>query len=163
MVPDLTPDELVTRTHDHLNRYITLADNKASILLTAQFAFLGLFANAIRILTIESDLVWWSALLSTGFGVIGIFLSGWVVYPKTPKPETGFIFWENISEYESAEAFQKAINKLGDGDAQEQLVRENYDLAKVASNKYYYLRWSLRFSGAMVLLMVVSGVGYIFF
>ncbi len=160
---DLTPDKLVTRTHDHLNRYITLADNKASILLTAQFAFLGLFANAIRVLSIESDLIWWSALLSAGLGVVGIFLSGWVVYPKTPKPETGLIFWENIIEYESADAFQREIIELEDGESQKQLIQENYDLANVASTKYRYLRWSLRVSGMMILLAVVAGVQYLFF
>ncbi|WP_152421821.1 Pycsar system effector family protein [Halorubrum saccharovorum] len=160
---DLTPDELVTRTHDHLNRYITLADNKASILLTAQFAFLGLFANAMRILTIESELVWWCALLGAGSGVIGVFLSGWIVYPKTPKPETGLIFWENIVEYGSVDAFQKSISDLEDGDTREQLVQENYELARVASNKYHYLRWSLRFSGGMLILFTIAAIDYLSF
>jgi len=34
--------------HRHLNKYITLADNKASILLSAQLAFIGLSANFLN-------------------------------------------------------------------------------------------------------------------
>ena len=54
----------------------SLADNKASILLTVQFTFLGLGANAVNNLTVDSQLVWWCTLLSGASGVIGIFLSG---------------------------------------------------------------------------------------
>lgn len=161
-MPDLDPNELAGRTHDHLNRYIALADNKASILLTAQIAFLGLFANAMRYLSIESPVVWWSALLSAGFTVAGVFLSGWVVYPRTPKPEEGLIFWENIIAYGSKSEYREAFEALEDGDSQEQLLEENYDLATVAHNKYRYLQWSLRCTAGTVAFAVIAGVVYLF-
>lgn len=160
---DITPDELVTRTHDHLNQYISLADNKASILLTAQIAFLGLFANAMRQLVFESTVVWWSTLLSAGLAVVGIFLSGWVVYPRTPKPETGLIFWENIVKYDSSTKFWNEIEDLEEGEARKELVEQNYDLAAVAHNKYKYLRWSLRVTAGMIGLAVIAGITYLFF
>lgn len=162
-MPDISPAELVARTHDHLNKYIALADNKASILLTAQFAFLGLSANAMRDLSLQSSIVWWSALLSAGFTVIGMFLSGWVVYPRTPKPETGLIFWENINEFDSKEAFQEEFEQLEDDGPQKHLIEENYDLAAVAHYKYYYLRWSLRYTAGTVIFAVIAGTVYLFF
>ena len=160
---DISPDDLVTRTNDHLNRYISLADNKASILLTAQVAFLGLFANGMSDLSIESRIVWWSALISVGFTVVGVFLSGWVVYPRTPKPETGLIFWENIVEYDSKETFQEEFQQLEDGRPKEELIDENYDLATVANNKYCFLRWSLRLTAGTVVFAVIAGVVFLFF
>ncbi|TKX61119.1 hypothetical protein EXE48_08715 [Halorubrum sp. ASP1] len=160
---EISPDELVTRTNDHLNQYISLADNKASILLTAQIAFLGLFANAVSDLSIESQIVRWGAILSVGFTVAGVFLSGWVVYPRTPKPETGLIFWENIIEYDSKEEFRDEFKQLEDGRAQTELIEENYDLATVASSKYCFLRWSLRFTAGTVVFAVIAGVVFLFF
>ncbi|QLG62034.1 Pycsar system effector family protein [Halorarum salinum] len=162
-MPDISPDDLVTRTHDHLNQYISLADNKASILLTAQVAFLGLFANAVSNLSIEAPIVWWSALMSAGFTVIGVFLSGWVVYPRTPKPETGLFFWENIVEYDSKETFREEFEQLEDGGPREELIEENYDLATVAHNKYHFLRWSLRLTAGTVVFAVIAGVVFLFF
>lgn len=159
---DLTLDSLVERTYDHLNHYIPLADNKASILLTAQFAFLGLGANALNNLTVESQLVWWCSLLSGVSGVISIFLSGWVVYPRMPKPQKGLIFWENIVEYGSADEFQEEVNALNDGDVRDRLIQENYHLAEVAHGKYSSLRWSLRGTALTLLLAVVATGAYLF-
>lgn len=160
---DISPDDLVTRTNDHLNQYISMADNKASILLTAQVAFLGLLANAVSNLSIESRIVWWGALLSVGFTVVGVFLSGWVVYPRTPKPETGLIFWENIVEYDSKETFREEFQQMEDGRPQKELIEENYDLATVANGKYCFLRWSLRFTAGTVVFAVISGANFLFF
>lgn len=154
---EITPNELVTRTHDHLNRYITLADNKASILLTAQIAFLGLFANAFRMLPGVDDLVLFLAVISGGFGVVAVFLSGWVVYPRTPKPQTGLIFWENIVEFESSDEFSEEVEKLDANGAKKYLIRQNYYLAVVAEGKYRWLRWSLRVTAGMVVFAAVAG------
>lgn len=162
-MPDISIGDLVTRTHDHLNRYIAIADKKASILLTAQLAFLGLFANVIKNLPIQPPIIWWSALLSTGFTVFGIFLSGLVVYPRTPKPETGLIFWENIVEYDSKEKFRSQVEQLSDDGPQKQLIEENYELATVAHSKYCFLQWSLRFTAGTVVFSVIVGVFYLFF
>ena len=159
---DLTPDNLVERTYDHLNHYISLADNKASILLTAQFAFLGLDANALSNLAVDSQLVRWCSLLSGASGVVSIFLAGWVVYPRMPKPQKGLIFWENIIEYDSADNSQEEVNGLNDGDVRDRLAQENYHLAEVAHGKYSYLRWSLRGTAVMLLLAVVSTGAYLF-
>lgn len=154
--------QLVENVNEHQNRYIELADNKASILLTAQLAFLGLFANALLNLPIESQVVFWSSVVSAGLNVVAIFLSVWVVYPRTPRPETGVIFWENITEFGSVDAYRNEVEGLDDEDARRLLIEENYNLASVASSKYRFLRYSLIVTGGMVILAAVAGGVYLF-
>lgn len=143
---------LIENVNEHQNRYIELADNKASILLTAQLAFMGLFVNALFTITIESSVVWWTSLIAGGLNVAAIFLSGWVVYPRTPRPDTGLIFWENITEFDSSDAYQDQIEGLDKDQSRRLLIEENYNLASVASSKYRFLRLSLIATGGMVLL-----------
>jgi len=42
------PTDFSTQTLSHLNEYIKFADQKASVLLTGQLAFLGLFVNFLN-------------------------------------------------------------------------------------------------------------------
>jgi hypothetical protein len=158
----MTKQEFVSSVREHLNWYIKMADQKASILLTAQLAFLGLFANALGTLFPTSS-VWFQAfaVLSAVSGLFGVFLAGWVVYPRTPKPEKGFVFWENIREYDSVEAYGESLHELGDEGIVDEEINENYELAQVAKQKYSYLRWSLRSTAAMVGLAVLSGMIYL--
>ncbi|MFC7175034.1 hypothetical protein ACFQL0_20020 [Haloplanus litoreus] len=74
-------ESFVYAVQSHLNTYIKVADQKASILLTAQLAFLGLFSNALRTLFSDTGLLFHSlATLTTVAALAGIFLAGWVVY-----------------------------------------------------------------------------------
>jgi hypothetical protein len=150
--------ELAKQTIVHLNTYIKVADQKASILLTAQFAFLGFSVTVINdILPATSPEFRMFAALGAVSGLAGAFFSGAVVFPRTPKARTGFIFWEHILEFESREKFQDNFNNLSDEDALHELTKQNYSLAKVAEQKYQYLRYSLFSTAAMVVFAVVAG------
>jgi hypothetical protein len=155
----MTTQEFVYNTKEHLNKYIKQADQKASILLTAQLAFLGLFANALNTLSIPNQ-VWVQnfAYASGAVGLIAVFLAGWTVYPRTPEQETGFILWDNIREYGSESDFRSAIYELDDDDIVDEVIDENYKLAKVAKDKYFFLKVSLIATAAMVVFAVVAGV-----
>lgn len=158
----MTTLEFVYDTKDHLNTYIKQADQKASILLTAQLAFLGLFANALKTLSIsESDALLALATLSGVAGLIGVFLAGWTVYPRTPEQETGFILWDNICEYGSESDFRSAIHELDEDDIVDEVIGENYKLADVAEKKYRYLKWSLCATAGMVVFAVLAGVVFL--
>ncbi|WP_156587956.1 Pycsar system effector family protein [Halorubrum sp. CBA1125] len=158
---DYGPEDLAEKTQDHLNKYISAADNKASILLTALFAFLGFSATIINdILNGTSTLFNLFASLGAISGLIAAFLAGLVVYPRTPKPENGFIYWENILEHGERNKFVEAVQDLDGDSALSELSKENYDLAKVAHQKYYYLRWSLRITLLMAVFAVVSMIIY---
>lgn len=151
------PEQLAERTLSHLNTYIGAADQKASILLTAQFAFLGFSATIVNdILSGTSRCFQIAAVLGAASGLIGAAFAGSVVYPRTPKAETGFVFWEHILEFESRSEFQDAFGELDSDEALNELTKQNYSLAKVADRKYDHLRWSLLATAGMVVFAVVA-------
>jgi hypothetical protein len=155
----MTTPEFVYNTKDHLNNYIKQADQKASILLTAQLAFLGLFANALSTLSISgSNALLALAALTGAAGLIGVFLAGWTVYPRTPEQETGFILWDNIREHGSESDFRSALHELDEDEIVDEVIGENYMLAKVAQDKYRFLKWSLRATAGMVIFAVLAGI-----
>jgi len=157
-------ESFVYAVQNHLNTYIRVADKKASILLTAQLAFLGLSLNALRTLFPNTGTGFRSLAVLGGLsGLAGIFLAGWVVYPRTQPPDTdeGFFFWDDILDHPTAADYGEALSELDDESVQDELTSENYVLAGVAQEKYYYLRWSLRATAAMVILSVVAAGIYL--
>lgn len=158
----LTPAELAGRTQDHLNEYIVAADRKASILITGQFAFLGLMATALTNLDQPpSGWLLWFVIATAVCGILAVLFAVVVIYPRTPSPEQGFIYWGNITQHESGESFHEAVNSLDDEEAMKTLNKENYSLARVAEKKYGYLRWSLRATVAMIVFAVSAGVTFL--
>jgi hypothetical protein len=155
-------EQLAERTQDHLNEYIIAADRKASILITGQFAFLGLAATALSNLDqLPTGYFRLFVIATAVFGILAILLSIVVIYPRTPSPSEGYIFWGNIRQFESDSGFHEAVAALDDEEAIEALNKENYSLARVAKTKYSYIRWSLRATIAMVLLASAGGVTFI--
>lgn len=158
-------EAFVYAVQDHLNTYIRIADQKASILLTAQLAFLGLFSNALRTLFPDTGLLFHGlAILSVIGGLVGIFLAIWVVYPRTHPPDAdkGFFFWADILDYATASDYSEALTELENDGIHDELTSENYTLAKIAREKYYYLKWSLRATAAMVMFAASASGLYLF-
>jgi len=159
---DLTKAELAGRTQDHLNKYILGADQKASILLTGQFAFLGLAATAAKdLIKTTGELFYWSSIGVGVAGIVAAFFAIVVIYPRTPSTGEGFIFWGNILAHGSVEDFQEAFDNLSESDINERFVTQNHMLAKVANKKYKYLRWSLRVTLLMIILATFAGSVYV--
>lgn len=96
-MPDFSTAQLAERTHDHLNTYITVADQKASILLTGQFAFLGLAATASSDILKGTDWVFdLLAGMTAVLGVVAMVFSIAVIYPRTPSSGESVIYWGDI-------------------------------------------------------------------
>lgn len=158
-------ESFVYAVQGHLNTYIRVADQKASILLTAQLAFLGLFSNALRTLIPDTELVFHTlAILAALSGLAGIFLAGWVVYPRTQPPDAneGFFFWDDILDFPTAADYGDALTGIENDGIHDELTSENYTLAEIAQKKYHHLRWSLRATAAMVVLAALAGGIYLF-
>lgn len=141
---DFSFEELAKRTHTHLNTYISSADQKASILITAQFAFLGFYGSGIsNVWTSTSFCFKLYSALSIMTGLIGAALAGWVVYPRSPQgEENGFMFWESITAKNQSE-FVSDVTDLSDSDALKELIKQNHSLAEVADSKYKFTRFAL--------------------
>lgn len=151
------PEQLAERTLSHLNTYIGAADQKASILLTAQFAFLGFSATIVNDILVDTSGIFQGiAVLGAVSGLVGAAFAGSVVYPRTPKAEEGFVFWEHILEFESRKEFQDKFDELDSEAALDELTKQNYSLAKVADRKYDHLRLSLLATAGMVVCAVIA-------
>lgn len=148
--------EFAERTHDHLNRYISLADRKASLLLSAQLAFLGLFANVVRTGWQGSAFCFkLITFLVVAFGLAAAIFAGLVVYPRTPDTDDGLMFWSSILS-QPIDEYVDEVSSLDDDSALEALLRENYMLASVANSKYKNLRITLILTAITVVLTVLS-------
>lgn len=155
-------DELARIIHDHHNSYITNVDSRASILITGQLAFLGLFANAIGP-AFRSDLNVLVLLgLTVFFGLIAILFAGYVIYPKPIKPEESYIFWENIlGSWNGPQAYSEDLLNLNPDEASGVLCEDIYQLSFIAHNRFKYLRYSL-ICTFLMLLASLGALGLIF-
>ena len=148
--------DLSTQTFTHLNAYVKFADQKASILVTGQLAFLGLFVSFLNQVwpghSIEFRIL--SALTIGATLVAGVF-AGWVIYPQTDPSGENLLFWGNINK-KSLSDYESAIKNLDEGAALDELIEENYLLAEVASNKYCRLKISLISTGVTVLFAIFT-------
>lgn len=141
---EFSSEELAKRTHTHLNTYISSADQKASILITGQFAFLGFYGSGIS--NVWAGTAFCFKLysgLAIAIGLIGAALAGWVVYPRSPQGgENGLMFWESITN-KSQSDFVSEVNDLSDSDALNELIKQNHSLAEVTDSKYKFTKLAL--------------------
>jgi hypothetical protein len=153
-----SPTDFSTQTLSHLNEYIKFADQKASILLTGQLAFLGLFVNFLNQLWPGPGLEF---RILSGMAITAILVSvvfaGWVIYPQTEPSGTNLLFWENITA-KSLDNYKSEINALDEDSAIEELIEENHLLAEVASKKYKRLKIALISTAATVLFATLSSI-----
>jgi len=152
------PTDFSTQTLSHLNEYIKFADQKASVLLTGQLAFLGLFVNFLNKnwagAGIEFKIP--AAVTIAATLLAGVF-AGWVIYPQTRPSGEAFLFWENINA-KSLNDYESEVKDLDEDAMLRELIEENHLLAKVASNKYWRLKISLVSTAGTVFFATLSTV-----
>ncbi|UHH25672.1 Pycsar system effector family protein [Halobacterium noricense] len=144
-------------TKDHLNSYIKLANQKASILLTAQLAFLGIFINGLRQPTLKEDqLLLVVTTLTAISAVIAAFYAARTIYPNTPETTQGLLLWDSIVE-KGLDKYKEEIVSADEDAYIDELIEENYQLARVSKKKYQNLRFSIISTGMMVLFSLFVG------
>ena len=130
-----------------------MADRKASLLLTAHVAYLGLMANAKNSnwqgATVDFKLFSSAVVLSAAFA--GIFEAK-AVYPKTLQR---LILWESIVQRSSEEYRREIRGKSGESLLRE-LIDKNYKLAEVADGKYDDVRNALWCTGVTVISTLIA-------
>jgi hypothetical protein len=153
----ISTKEFSRLTYEHLNSYIKLANQKASILLTAQLAYLAISANALnKGLIMENKQIQIISVVTALTSAGAAYFAARTVYPDTPDTTQGLLLWESILE-NRAEEYQQIILENDPDDFLIELLDENYQLARVADTKYNHLRNSLRLTGVMVLLSLFLG------
>lgn len=148
--------------YHHQNKYIDLADRKASLLLTAHLAYLGLFTNTMsRIWHVAPDLAKMLSIITGLAVIVTIVCSTKAVYPKTPETPQGLILWESVTKYTINE-YRDEILGRSESKLEEEMIDEAYKLAEVANNKYPYVRRAMQLTGIVVLLSLATGVVFYF-
>jgi hypothetical protein len=154
--------ELMEMTHEFIKEYVLRVDKKASYLLTGLFGLLGLGANALNIQRVAlSGPVLIPISLAATMGTLGIIFSGWVVYPRVyPPHDPGFIYWERVRQFGSRANFIAAVDGMADDQPLQELAKNVYNTADIASRKYGWLRWSMAATAAMFYFAAVAGLRY---
>lgn len=153
---EIDDDFIADRTFSHLNNSIKLADQKASILLSGQLAFVGLYLNFFG-----SALKQNTVLLASSGGValsslVGILFAAAVITPRTIDTDGGLFLWTSILQRENACEYESDIEKMSPEDLRSEVLKQNYHLSQIATRKYRALRLAILFSDGMVLTAAVS-------
>ncbi|WP_119815050.1 Pycsar system effector family protein [Halalkaliarchaeum desulfuricum] len=152
------PTDFSAQTLSHLNEYIKFADQKASVLLTGQLAFLGLFVTVLDGNWAGADVEFKIlAAMTIGATLLAGVFAGWVIYPQTEPSGGALLFWENINA-KCLDDYESEIKGLDEDAMLGELIEENYLLAEVASNKYWRLKVSLVSTAGIVFFATLSMV-----
>lgn len=153
-------EELLQLSHKHINAYIKVADQKASILLSGQLAFFALSANFVPSewnnfgINVKASIIL-TVILALG----GVLFS---ILTVTPQEETqgraGYILWKDILEHKNEDQFVENTKALTEDDVIQSLGEEVYKISKVADQKYDNLRISIYLTGAFLLMGIFAAV-----
>lgn len=153
----ISKEDFSLMVHDHLNEYISLADKKASVLLSAQLAFIGLSANVLNNIWGEAGSPFKIlSLLAILFVAGAAFFAAKAVYPNTPETAQGLVLWASIVKKGEGN-YLREVKEKSDEELLEEVIEENYKLAEVADRKYNDVRWTLWFTAATIVITIVSG------
>ncbi len=158
------PDEkaaeaFATHVHSYIAEFIRLADQKSAFTLAACTGLLcygfkinlhQMWMKAPKTFT-ALDLVCFVAMASLAFGFA---LSVWVIVPNLHKSHRGFVYFGSIAEYESAAAYASEILASPSTHLRRAILQHSYDIAKVCTTKYLWLRRSLWATTVGVVLFV---------
>jgi hypothetical protein len=123
----------------YLNHYIQLLDMKATAIAAAALIALslGLSSQAAD----AQPVLKFIGLVSAGVAVV---FAGVVVFPRTPRPGSGHVFWGDIRHFDCADTYWQSLRTLDD----EALGREYAYLN-------YFVSGALLKKGAMVRAAIV--------
>ncbi|MBE2919861.1 hypothetical protein HPK02_13855 [Anoxybacillus flavithermus] len=152
--------DFVKQHHSYLNDYIKFADAKALGVITIN----GLLVKLVfKYLSNDfSETKHFLLLMGAILLLLGIFFAIYMVFPRTGySNDQGLIFWENVVAM-NRENFINSVKEISEKELFEKLIEQNYFLAQTSSKKYSILRKAFVFSFIGYLLLVVSGVFWIF-
>lgn len=134
----------------HLNHYITVADGKAGAVAAASLVLIG-FAVAPDAAAVP--LPRWLGALAAVFAA-GYAVS--VLYPRTPHFGNGHIFWGDIRQFDSANAYWQSLHALSADQIGLELARQNFNVSAVLLRKMAGVRRAIIAFGISALLLAYA-------
>lgn len=160
---EISLHEFIRISYEHQNTYIKLADQKASLILTAHVAYLGLFLNFAGNLWPKASVCLKILIIYTLIAIVGVVaFAARAVYPSTPETPTGLILWESIVNQSMEEYRYEILSHRSRDELLVELTDETYQLAQAADNKYINIRYSMFLMCVVVFgSIVIAGISYV--
>ena len=165
MTEDVKAQSTAQDLLDHTRAEITLADNKASILLAGVLAVTGGISAALVAsgwsLALEgrvTELLFWAAALCLTCSIVSLAL---VVYPRrvSSQDRKGPIlaYFGDVASLSGPAALRAALVE-GGADRMDVLIDQLWRISKIVVRKYLYLQLGMRLLAASFSLAVLTGV-----
>ncbi len=159
--PDQPSDfllQLGIRSHQYVNDFIKLADQKAAFVFALSTAILMLFYKASVQSKFVKPLQTWSLLdglyfLAVCLLIVSAFLAFLVVKPRLkPSKPSGLIFWESVAKFDNTNEYFGKILGLNQQGVLQELFDHHYRLSQVCKRKYAFLNASVFVCGVGVIV-----------
>lgn len=146
----------------YLNDNIKFADSKAGVLIGMDGLLLRAAVDYFKSagITFESllgsstSVGHFSVIFGSAFLIIGIILSLAVVFPRRGSGlKRGFVFWESIAAYPSADAYTKDVMGTAEDELDKKMAEQQYYVSLTATKKYNMLRrafWASSLGAAFI-------------
>jgi len=125
--------------NDYLNFYIRVADAKAAAFLAGDIT-IGTALVKSSFCTLSSIILGGVSALSIS---ISILFGASIFIPSVNSGHKGFIFWENIKEWDSKEKYLSKVKGLSHSEIQEQYAKQNWEVSQILSGKHTSIKWGV--------------------
>ena len=129
--------------HSYLAHYVNVADAKAGATVAAA---LGVLAFAFH--DGASGMASYVLLVTCTVSLVASILA---VFPRMPRGRQGGIFWEDIRNHGSADAYVQALGRLASPEVENDYGHQNYHVSRVLHWKMFCVKWALVFLGIELL------------
>ena len=155
-IPNKT--DVAFRINSYINEYIRFADAKAGIVVTFMSALLWALFDRYHETPCANA---YTIAVSIVLALTAVVVALGVIWPYTPKPPKGYIFWESIYDHKEADIYAEAFAGLSPTQFLSALSVQNFFIAKVAVRKYKWFRaaFGLGVLAAALGLVALSEVG----
>ena len=149
----------------YLTDNIKFADSKAGVLIGMDGLLLRAATDYFKSAGITLESLLYSLTVSerfflifgSAFLIIGIILSLAVVFPrKSSGVKRGFVFWESITQYPSADEYTKEVMTITDDELDRKMAEQQYYVSMTATKKYNMLRRAFWASSMGALFITIT-------
>lgn len=129
------------KTYEAINELIRFADTKATAILAIDGVIAGFFFSnigTIQIILQQKPIAIVPLIMAAGFILISLGFSAYCITPRLKMNKSKcLIFFCDISEYQSADAYRKAVeNEMSDDRIERHLTDQIWANSKIAKRKY---------------------------
>ena len=120
---------------------IQLADTKASILIAASAGLAGLLF--LQPIPTCNDVARYVLLVAVGLALLSAGACLETIFPRTdPEAHGSLLYYRAICGLTESDYFSR-VSKLSRADADREIAKQTWELARTQESKYMWLRWAV--------------------